>query len=113
MTVKLNELQPVGEVASNSPKPRHVYHSVRVCQAEYYDRQYQRPWKDQENANGMLIAIKSKGDFSYKSINANEVKVKITAKLFFLCFSGYLCRTKKSIVLQISSLIIKPEVKAG
>ena len=38
---------------------------------------------------------------------------KMTTKLFVLCFFGYLCRIKKSTVLQISSLNDKTGSKSG
>ena len=37
----------------------------------------------------------------------------MTTKLFVLCFSGYLCRMKKSTVLQISGLNGKTGSKGG
>ena len=63
----MNDVKPIGEVASNPcPDPRLVCCSVRVCQAEYLcDRRYQRHGHcDREQ--GRI--------FSYRSINANEVE---------------------------------------
>ena len=42
-----------------------------------------------------------------------HVKVKMTTKLFVLCFSGYLCHIKKSTVLQISGLNERTGGKSG
>ena len=47
LTVKLNELQPVREVASNPVQSHATYIIVFEFEAEYYDRRCQRPQKDQ------------------------------------------------------------------
>ena len=64
MTVKLNEFQPVGEVASNPVQSHATYTIVFafVKQNIMIDG-IKGLRKIKENANGKFIAIKSKGDF--------------------------------------------------
>ena len=75
MTVKLNELQPVGEVASNPVQSHATYTIVfEFVKQNIMIDGIKGLRKIKKNANGMFIAIKSKEDFSYRSINANEVE---------------------------------------
>ena len=64
MTVKLNELEPVGEVASN-PVQSHTRYTIVF---EFVKKNTMIDGitglrKIKENTNGMSIAIESKGDF--------------------------------------------------
>ena len=64
MTVKLNELQPVGEVASNPVQSHATYTIVfEFVKQNIMIDGIKGLRKIKENANGMFIAIKSKEDF--------------------------------------------------
>ena len=64
LTVKLNELQPVGEVASNQVQSHATYTIVfEFVKQNIMIDGIKGLTKIKENANGMFIAIKSKGDF--------------------------------------------------
>ena len=75
MTVKLNELQPVGEVASN-PVQNHATYTI-VFKRNIMIDGIKSLKKIKENTNGMSIAIEREGEgnfFSFRSINATEVE---------------------------------------
>ena len=64
MTVKLNELQPVGEVASNPVQSHTTYTIVfEFVKKNIMIDGIKGLRNITEKANGMFIAIKSKGDF--------------------------------------------------
>jgi len=60
LTVKLNELEPVGEVASN-PVQSHATYTI-VFEFVKKNTMIKGLRKIKENTNGMFIAIESKGD---------------------------------------------------
>ena len=75
MTVKLNELQPVGEVASNPVQSHATYTIVfEFVKQNIMIDGIKGLRKIKENANGMFIAIKSK-IFSINSINQSTLLV--------------------------------------
>ena len=64
MTVKLNELQHFGEVASNLGRSYASYTIVfEIVKQNIMIDGIKGLKKIKENTNGMFIAIKSKGDF--------------------------------------------------
>ena len=64
MAVKLNELQPIGQVASN-PVQSHASYTIvfKFVQQNIMINGIKGLRKIKKNTNGMFIAIESKGDF--------------------------------------------------